>query len=66
MSEMSCHRSAEILGECIGKVALQRGERWTAPLVTKVSALNGMRYWDSEDLRRFEPDYAFLESALRQ
>ncbi len=65
MQEMSCQKGAEVLGEHIGQAALKLGERWSAPLVPKVSALSGMRYWDPADRHRFEKDYAFLQSTLR-
>ena len=66
MQEMSCQKGAEVLGEHIGQVATKLGERWSAPLVAKFSALSGMRYWDPADRGRFEQDYAFLESMLRK
>jgi len=66
MNNMSCQRGAEVLGDSIGSLARKLGEPWSGNLVTKASALNGMRYWDAEDRQRFERDYAYLESTIRK
>ncbi len=65
MENLSCQRATAILGDAIGKVAREAGESWTGGLAVKVSQLDTMRYWDEGDRQRFEPDYAFLRSALR-
>jgi glycosyltransferase involved in cell wall biosynthesis len=66
MENMSCQKGAELLGDCIGHTARKLGERWSGGLVAKASALNGMFYWNPEDRRRFEQDYAYLANTIRK
>jgi glycosyltransferase involved in cell wall biosynthesis len=66
MKHMTCQKAADILDDAIGSIAIKAGEPWTKGLVTKASALNGMRYWDPEDRRRLEQAYIELQSALRK
>jgi glycosyltransferase involved in cell wall biosynthesis len=65
LKNMSCQRATEILSQAIGETMAARGEPWSGQLAVKVNTLNGLRYWDPEDARRFEPDYEFLRSAVR-
>jgi hypothetical protein len=62
---MSPQRATQILSEVIEKVARSRGEPWTDGLAVKVTHVSQVSYWDPADLKRFQPDYAFLESAIR-
>lgn len=64
-AHMTCQRAAEILSDAIGKAAAARGEPWSGGVAAKVNKLHGVEYWDPADARRFEPDYAFLRSAVR-
>jgi hypothetical protein len=65
MKNMSAQRATELLGESILRVALARGEQWTQGPVVKVNRLHDMAYWDASDRERFEADYVFLRTALR-
>jgi glycosyltransferase involved in cell wall biosynthesis len=65
IKHMSCQRATEILSEEIKGTALKSGEAWTGDLAVKVNGLHGMSYWDDKDLRRFESDYQFLASTIR-
>ena len=44
----------------------ERGEPWTNGLVIKASTLDTQRYFNPEDRSRFDADYAFLESMIRE
>jgi glycosyltransferase involved in cell wall biosynthesis len=62
---MSPQRATQILSEVIEKVARSRGEDWTNDIAVKVDHLSKVAFWDPAHQKRFEPDYAFLESAIR-
>ena len=63
---MSCEKATEILSEFIKTVAVRLGERWTDDLVVKVNGLHGLQYLNSEDQRKFDEDYKFLEYCKRK
>lgn len=65
IDNMSPQRATAILNESIKRVSLSLGETWTEDIVVKVTGLHGQRYWDLENGRHFEPDYAFLRSMIR-
>jgi glycosyltransferase involved in cell wall biosynthesis len=65
MANLTCQQATAILGEAIRNRASLEGECWTRGLAVKVAHLHTMCYWDEDDRKRFEPDYAFLRSALR-
>jgi hypothetical protein len=65
MEHMSAQHGTRILGDCIREAALAEGEPWTEDLAVKVSALDGLCYWDASDAARFREDYGFLRSAVR-
>ena len=66
MSHMSPQRSTTTLNDVVRTRALADGECWTTDLVVKTSLVNRMKYWNPEDAARFEPDYRFLMSLVRQ
>lgn len=57
--------STKTLNDSIKAVATARGEHWTRDLTVRVSALDGLAYWDPADRQRFDDDYRFLASAIR-
>jgi glycosyltransferase involved in cell wall biosynthesis len=65
MANMTCQRSTEVLGEAIRRVGTEAGEHWTEGLAVKTAGLNGLKYWDEDDARRFESDYDFLKASIR-
>lgn len=65
MQHMSCQRATEIVSEAIKERALKCGETWTRDLAVKVNGLHGMSYWDDKDHQKFESDYQFLASTIR-
>jgi hypothetical protein len=65
MANMSVQRATQILEERIGAAAVAMGERWTRGLALKTVHLESQRYWNPDDLGRFEADYAFLEGQIR-
>jgi hypothetical protein len=62
---MSAQRATQLLAEAIGKTAAGCGEGWSGNVAVKVNKLHGMEYWDANDRRHFETDYAFLRSARK-
>jgi hypothetical protein len=66
MANMSCHRATEILEASIRAHAEAAGEPWTRGLVVKTVHLDSQRYWNPEDIQRFEADYRFLKSHQRK
>ena len=62
---MTCRQATKILGECIGKVAREQGERWTRDLAVKVGYLNRMQYWNEAVRIDFIEDYKFLRKCQR-
>jgi glycosyltransferase involved in cell wall biosynthesis len=65
MANMTCQKSTEILNERIRAHAQRVNEPWTEGLAVKYNELNGLRYWDPEERKRFESDYAFLRTTVR-
>ena len=65
MANMTCQTATGLLSEAIRNTAIARGEPWTTDLAVKVNKLH-MGYWDERDVKRFEPDYAFLKSMIRR
>ena len=63
---MSCERGNEILENTIRSHARWRGERWTRGVALKVSALNGVVYWNPADEARFTGDYDLIRSLQRR
>jgi glycosyltransferase involved in cell wall biosynthesis len=63
---MSCQRATAILSNAIKLVAVGQGEKWSEDLAVKVNGLYGQEYWNAEDGQRFENDYNFLMSCIRQ
>ncbi len=63
MEHMSCQRSTAIVE---GVVRRHVQGPWTGPLAVKVNGLHGMHYWNAGDDARFEEDYRFLRSTIRQ
>jgi hypothetical protein len=66
IGNMSCQQAAQILEEQIRAHALAAREPWTTGLVTKTVHLDSQRYWDPDDARRFDGDYAFLKAQRRR
>jgi glycosyltransferase involved in cell wall biosynthesis len=64
LRNMSCLRATEMLAESIKRVATAAGENWMRSLAGKVCFLNSMRYWDEDERRAFDADYAFLRSLV--
>jgi glycosyltransferase involved in cell wall biosynthesis len=64
MKHMSCERTTARLNEAIKAKAVELGETWTTDLAVKTNELNGVRYWELEDRRRFAADYEFLRSTM--
>jgi glycosyltransferase involved in cell wall biosynthesis len=65
MANMTCQRSTEILDEAIRRVATEAGERWTESLAVKTAGLDGLKYWNADDERKFAADYEFLKASIR-
>lgn len=65
LENMTPQIATRVINERIKAVASDRGERWTEDLVMKTVQLNGMHYWNAEDGARFESDYAYVRSLLR-
>jgi glycosyltransferase involved in cell wall biosynthesis len=65
IAHMTCQRSTGILNEAIRNAALEAGERWTQDLAVKTAGLNGLKYWDADDAKKFEDDYNFLNASIR-
>jgi glycosyltransferase involved in cell wall biosynthesis len=64
LEHLTPHISTATLNAAIRTVATERGERWTEDLAVRVSALDGLAYWDPADRQRFEDDYRFLEAQI--
>jgi hypothetical protein len=63
---MTCVHATRALEQSLRNAREERGEPWDAGLVVKASTLDSQRYFNPEDRSRFDADYAFLESAIRQ
>lgn len=66
LEHLTPQQSTATLNDAIKAVATSRGERWTRDLTVRVSALDGLAYWDPSDRQRFDDDYRFLASAIRR
>ena len=66
LEHMTCVHATRALEQYLQKAREERGEPWTSGLVVKTSTLDTQRYYNPEDRGRFETDYAFLESTIRQ
>jgi glycosyltransferase involved in cell wall biosynthesis len=66
LEHMTCVHATRALEQSLRKAREERGEPWNAGLVVKASTLDSQRYFNPEDRSRFDADYAFLESAIRQ
>jgi glycosyltransferase involved in cell wall biosynthesis len=66
MANMSCQQATQILESRIKNYAQSSGEAWNSGLATKTVHLDSQRYWDPNDIRRFEADYRFLTAHVRQ
>lgn len=64
LAHLTPQTSTATLNEAIKTLATRRGERWTRDIAVRVSALDGLDYWDPAERRRFEEDYRFLESKI--
>jgi glycosyltransferase involved in cell wall biosynthesis len=65
MANMTCQKATGILNDAIRQRTCTLGERWTTDLAVKTVRVNTQDYWNPEDRRRFEPDFAFLESHIK-
>ncbi|MEJ0038443.1 MAG: glycosyltransferase [Gammaproteobacteria bacterium] len=66
MQNMTPQLATKAIDDAIARHAARSGEKWTpGTLAVKVTSLHSMAYWDEAERPRFEPDYAFLRSALR-
>jgi len=66
MENMSAQICSARLNESIKRVAVARGEPWSSDIVVRTSGLARSPYWNPEDAVRFESDYAYLRSLIRQ
>lgn len=66
LANMTCERATAVLNAHLKADALASGAPWTQDLVLKTSTLDTQRYFNPDDMARFEADYRFLESCLRQ
>jgi glycosyltransferase involved in cell wall biosynthesis len=66
MANMSCQEATRILESSISSVALAAGEKWTRGLVAKTVHLESQRYWDPDDVARFQADYEYLKTQVRR
>lgn len=57
-NQMTAHFAAQKLGADIFNCDVNS-------VATKVSALDGMEYWEQNDNKRFQHDYAFLMSCVK-
>lgn len=64
LEHLTPQASTATLNEAIKAVANERGERWTRDIAIRVSALDGLAYWDPADRLRFEADYRFLDDQI--
>lgn len=65
LANMTCERATAVLNDHLKANALASGAPWTEDLVVKTSTLDTQRYFNPDDMARFEADYRFLESCLR-
>ena len=66
LQNMTCIHATRILEDNLKASRRQRGEPWTGNLVVKTSTLDTQLYYNPDDRRRFDSDYAFLESTIRR
>ena len=66
LQNMTCVHATRILQDSLQAARKARGEAWDGDLVIKASTLDTQRYYNPDDKRRFEADYAFLESSIRR
>lgn len=66
VDHMTCERATSVLNDHLRANALASGQPWTEDLVVKTSSLDVQRYWNPEDGVRFEADYRFLASVVRE
>lgn len=65
-SHMTCQHATRILSDAIAQSAATRNEPWSGGVVAKVNKLHNVEYWDADDAKRFEPDYEYLRTMIRQ
>ena len=65
MQNMSAQKANEILTAAITPGRIAAGENWTQDLAQKACYLNTMRYWDEQDMSRFDADYAFIRTLIK-
>jgi glycosyltransferase involved in cell wall biosynthesis len=66
IANMTCQAATEVLDSRLQEYATALGEPWTRGLAVKTVHLDSQRYWDPEEVRRFEADYEYLRSQLRE
>ena len=66
MENMTPQIATDRLNAAIKRVALARGEAWSTDIVVRTVQLKRAPYWDPDDAARFEGDYAYLRTLLRQ
>lgn len=66
LDHMTCVHATRALESHLSHSAASRGEPWTRGLAVKTSTLDTQRYYNPEDRRQFDDDYAFVEAHIRK